>query len=80
MKSLEELLSEEETAFRTMESFLRQFAVHVRGLRDEHLEPLILGHLKDCSEYFSIHGTIDGPLSPWMIGNREDFYGSKKTN
>ena len=72
MPTLEDLLAAEEELFRREELILRQFAIHVRGLKREHIEPLVAGHLRDCAKYFATHGTIDGPRSPWKTGNRED--------
>ena len=69
MSKLDDLLALEEEVCRREERVLRQFAAHIRGLRDEHVEPIIQMHLKNCSEYFAEHGTIDGPCSPWKIGN-----------
>lgn len=80
MSKIADLLAAEEDAFRREELILRQFAFHVRGVRNEHLDPLVTLHLKDCSDYFSMYGTIDGPLTPWMIGNRRMDNGQKKEN
>ena len=70
MTKLEDLLAAEEEIYRREERILRQFAVHIRGLRDEHIEPIVQLHLKDCADYFLKHGTTDGPCSPWILSNR----------
>jgi len=80
MPTLDELLVAEEDIFRREELILRQFASHVRGVRNEHIEPLVSLHLKDCSDYFSMYGTIDGSFTPWMIGNRRADSGEKEDN
>lgn len=77
MPTIDELLAAEEDSFRREELILRQFASHVRGVRNEHIEPLVSMHLKDCSDYFSMYGTIDGPQTPWMIGNRGIVHGEE---
>ncbi len=80
MPTLDELLSEEEDLFRKEELILRHFAFQVKGLRDEHIDPLVSLHLKDCSKYFSTYGTIDGPFSPWKLGNRGISNGKKEND
>lgn len=80
MSALDKLLAAEEDVYRREELILRQFAVHIRGLRGEHIEPIIALHLKDCSDYYLAHGTIDGPSTPWMTGNRRILYGKKEDN
>lgn len=77
MSKLDELLAIEEDFFRQEERILRHFAIHVRGLRDEHIEPLLAMHLNNCSEYYLEHGTIDGTNSPWMTRNWRTNYGEK---
>lgn len=78
MPMLSDLLAAEEEAFRREELILRQFASHVRGVRDEHIDPLVSLHLKDCSDYFSTYGTTDGPFTPWMIGDRRIVWPKKR--
>ena len=78
MSELDKLLAEEEKIYRHEEFILRQFAIHIRGLREEHIEPIIELHLKDCSDYYLMHGTIEGPNTPWIIVNRRIYNGQKE--
>lgn len=80
MPTMDELLAAEEDLFRREELILRQFASHVRGIRNEHIDPLVSLHLKDCTDYFSMYGTIDGPFTPWMLGNRGMSNGEKENS
>lgn len=80
MNKLDELLKIEESAWRREELFLRHFAFNVRGRDKIDVTPLVDAHLKDCSEYFLEHGTIDGPRTPWMIANGRMLYGEEEND
>lgn len=77
MSTLDKLLVEEENLFRQEESFLRHFASHIKGIRSIQIDQLVSSHLKNCTEYFSTYGTIDGPSTPWILGNRGMFNGEE---
>lgn len=80
ISTLDKLLVEEENLFRREEAFLRHFASHVKGIHSIQIDQLVSSHLKDCTEYFSTYGTIDGPFTPWMLGNRGMSNGKKENS
>lgn len=70
MTTLEKMLEEERIQFVNMEAFLRQFAVHIRGLDPRPSEAEIEQHLSACRDYYEIYGTKEGEYSPWCSAGR----------
>lgn len=76
MPTLSELLEDEKLHFVATESFLRHYAVNIRGLDPTPSEGEIEMHLSACKDYYEMYGTISGSYSPWL--SRGAFNGTQK--